>query len=222
VAPEEQFLPNPVGKNGDEMVFYVNGIATDLAKQMEDMENIAAHGRQVVGVHNATAGLVRDLAQCVGDKLGTGDNPAVSTVKSLIKTSLATGTKVTLVGHSQGALVCSRALWELQDEAATCGPEEAWSDSISDVKLETAGGAAYTYPAGPSYHHIVNKYDIVPIIAGLGTCLPGIDPGTEQPLEVVSRVQAPYVKESDSVYEMAMGLLDRTVHGTEVYYNRDS
>jgi hypothetical protein len=223
LPPEERTLPLPVGRLGDELVFYVNGINTDLEKQMDDMERIAAHGKQVIGIHNATAGQIWDLAECVTDKLNVGKNPAVTTVKNMLKICHDTGTRLTLVGHSQGALVCSRALWELKNEALEQGLTEDWfATQYADVHVETAGGAAYTYPKGPSYHHKVNQYDLVPMLAGVGSGLPGTDTGTDEPVETFQRIQAPYRKETDSNYDIMMNFVDRTVHGTEVYYRKVS
>ena len=198
-VPPKEACPEPVGEEGD-LVYYVNGVDTDISKQMEDMRRIAKHGRcRVLGIHNATAGLVRDLGECLGDKLGMGENLAVASVKELLRHSLESGLQVSLVGHSQGALICSRAL------------RETGSELLSNVHLETAGGASYTYPEGPRYTHRVNRYDPVPLLFGI-SALP------VEGREDFVRFEPPCRKESESLSDFLMKLMDRTVHGTEIYY----
>lgn len=159
-----------VGDPERPLAFFVNGISTDLGRMRSDMEKLNSLGCRVIGVHNATAGILRDLGQCLADKANLGRNGAVDSVKSLLRTSMATGQSLTLIGHSQGALVCSRALWETQREltAEGCSSQDV-ADRLSKVVLHTAGGAAYRFPEGPEYHHRVNLLDPVALFSGLAS-----------------------------------------------------
>jgi hypothetical protein len=164
VTPKDN--PNP-----SETILYVNGIGDNKDKQFGSLQQIAdTTGAKVVGVHNATEGMVSDLAQCVTDKLDKGKNPAVDTMADTVYAELKAGRGVHLMAHSQGALVTSRALNDvanrlrLEDGMSKGDVEKA----MSKVKVETFGGAAAHFPDGPQYVHYVNKNDIVPSWFGQG------------------------------------------------------
>jgi hypothetical protein len=158
--------PNP-----SETLVYVNGIQNDKDTQFGSMQQIADRtGAKVVGIHNATEGIVADLAQCVTDKLDKGKNPAVDTLADTVYNELKAGRDVHLVAHSQGALVTSRAL---NDVAKRLRIEDGLSAAdvekkMSGLKVETFGGAAAHFPDGPQYVHYVNNRDIVPTWFGQG------------------------------------------------------
>lgn len=158
--------PNPT-----ETFVYVNGISNTKDQQFNSMQAIADKtGAKVVGVHNATEGMVTDLAQCVKDKLDKGKNPAVDTLADTVYSELKAGHDVHLFAHSQGALVTSRALNDvanrlrIEDGMSKADVEKA----MSKLKVETFGGAAAHFPDGPQYVHYVNNKDIVPTWFGQG------------------------------------------------------
>lgn len=209
----------PIGDPQDKLAFFVNGINTSLSKQIEDMKNIAGRGFRVLGVHNATAGMVRDIAQTVGDKLGLGKNPAVDTVKNLLHQALESGLSVSLIGHSQGATICCRALWEVRDSLLEGGlSEEQVTSKLSQVELETAGGVSTRFPDGPAYKHSMNSYDPVPRTLGLNSFLPFKKPGENAEIENLAVFRKPYTLPEDHWYDLIPNAIDRSVHGTEVYY----
>ncbi|HZI03195.1 MAG TPA: hypothetical protein VEZ71_04200 [Archangium sp.] len=158
--------PNPT-----ETFIYVNGIQNTKDQQFNSMQAIADRtGAKVVGIHNATEGMVADLAQCVKDKLDKGHNPAVDSMADTVYSELKAGRSVHLFAHSQGALVTSRAL---NDVANRLRIEDGMSRAdverlLSNVKVETFGGAAANFPDGPQYVHYVNNKDIVPTWFGQG------------------------------------------------------
>jgi hypothetical protein len=152
-------------------LLYVNGINNDKDKQFASMQQLADRsGAKVIGVHNATEGMVSDLSQCVTDKLDKGKNPAVDTMADTVYSELKAGRGVHLVAHSQGALVTSRALNDvsnrlrIEDGMSSAQVEKA----MSNIKVETFGGAAAHFPDGPQYVHYVNKNDMVPTWFGQG------------------------------------------------------
>src|SRR5262249_39159860 len=101
VAP---VLPNN-GRAPRETLILVNGIMTGVALQHRDMQFLANTGARVIGVHNATAGMLYDVAQVLGDKTYLSTNRAIDTVADLLTSALRTGRALHLVGHSQGALI---------------------------------------------------------------------------------------------------------------------
>jgi hypothetical protein len=158
--------PNP-----SETILYVNGIMTPLDGQLHEMQAIAdTSGAKVVGIHNSTQGLVTDLAQCVGDKLDKGSNPAVDTLADTLYSELKAGRNVHLMGYSQGGLITARALFDVQQRLRL---EDGLSQSqveqvMSRLNVETFGAASTRYPDGPNYVHYVNNADPVPTLTGLG------------------------------------------------------
>ena len=158
--------PNP-----SETILYVNGIMTPKEGQLSEMQSIAeTSGAKVIGIHNSTQGLVADLAQCVGDKLDKGTNPAVDTLADTLYSELKAGRSVHLMGYSQGGLITARALYDverrlrIEDGMSKADVEKA----MSKLKVETFGAASTRYPDGPQYVHYVNNADAVPTLTGLG------------------------------------------------------
>jgi hypothetical protein len=158
--------PNP-----SKTIIYVNGIMTNKAGQESDLQAIANRtGAKAIGIHNSTEGFVTDLAQCVGDKLDKGRNPAVDTLADAVYTELKAGRSVDLMGYSQGGLITSRALKDvynrlrIEDGMSKAQVEQ----TMSKLNVETFGAAAATYPDGPKYVHYINNADAVPTITGLG------------------------------------------------------
>ena len=209
-----------IGNPDDKVAFFVNGINCDLARQVSDMSRVKAEGHRLVGIHNATAGVIRDLGQCVADKFNLGENGAVTTVKSLLLSSLASGQQLTFFAHSQGALICSRAVEEVTDELR----QKGWDDAriltnLENVEVHTAGGASYTYADGPKYFHKVNLLDPVAMLAGIGSGVPGVHAGEGAETEQINRFVTPSeAPPSPPDTQVKISLLDKTVHGVSVYY----
>lgn len=150
---------------------YVNGINTDVATQSTSLQAIADKtGFQVIGIHNSTNGMIRDLAQCLGDKADLGSNAAVDQLADQIYAAIQRGEPIHVMAHSQGGLITSRALQHVQrrlrieDGMSRAEAERA----MRNINVETFGAAAQTYPNGPNYVHYVNRFDLVPTKFGLG------------------------------------------------------
>ena len=161
-------LKNP---NPSETILYVNGIMTPAEGQLHEMTAIAERsGAKVVGIHNATQGLVTDLVQCVTDKLDKGTNPAVDTLADTVYSELKAGKDVHLMGYSQGGLITARALFDVQQRLRIeDGMSAADTEKLmGKLKVETFGAASTKYPDGPQYVHYVNNADTVPTLTGLG------------------------------------------------------
>ena len=158
------------GITNDRTVVQVNGINTDVASQAASLQAIADQtGSRVIGVHNSTAGTIRDLAQSLGDKLDIGNNPAVTTLADTIMSELKAGREVDLMAHSQGAIITSRALTDVRNQLQLEDglTRQQAENLLSNVDVETFGGASRRYPDGPNYVHYVNRNDAVPQLFGL-------------------------------------------------------
>ncbi|QSQ13158.1 hypothetical protein [Myxococcus landrumensis] len=161
----------PGNANPSKTILYVNGILTTASAQMDEMKAIAqTSGARVVGIHNSTQGIVSDLAECVGDKLDKGKNPAVDTLADTVYTELKAGREVHLMGYSQGGLITARALNDVQRRLRI---EDGMSSAqveklMGKLSVETFGAASTRYPDGPQYVHYINNRDAVPVVAGLG------------------------------------------------------
>lgn len=159
------------GVRNNEILIFTNGISNTKDDQAKTMQDIAdTTGSQVLGIHNSTDGFVGDVTQSLGDKLDLGRNPAVDTLSDAVYDALEAGQPIHLVGHSQGALITSRALYAVRqrlmiEDGLTAEQAE---QKMSSIKVETFGGAAGSYPDGPQYVHYVNRLDPVPDAFGLG------------------------------------------------------
>lgn len=159
------------GRKSNEVIIFVNGINTDFAGHNKNLQNIANHtGQPVIGVYNATEGMLKDLMQSAGDKYDIGNNPAVKTMADNIYNELKAGRTIHLMAHSQGGLITSRALQDVQNRLRLeDGMSKADAQKLmGNVKVETFGSAASKYPDGPKYVHYVNNKDLVPGLFGLG------------------------------------------------------
>lgn len=165
--------PNNGAPFTGERIYYVNGIQNTAAFQSQSIQNIAnATGAEVVGIHNSTESMVLDLQQCVLDKLPSFEksNAATRALASQIVTDLQAGRPVHLMAHSQGGLVTSGALTIAKEYLETVKPgNAAQADALlKNIKVETFGSAAASWPYGPQYTHYINENDTVPMLTGLG------------------------------------------------------
>ena len=158
--------PNP-----SKTIIYVNGILTNKAGQSSDLQAIAdKSGAKAIGIHNSTEGVVKDLLQCVKDKLDKGTNPAVDTLADTVYSELKAGKDVHLMGYSQGGLITARALFDVEqrlriEDGMSKGDTEKM---MGRINVETFGAASTKYPDGPKYVHYINNRDVVPTVTGLG------------------------------------------------------
>jgi hypothetical protein len=162
------------GVRNNETLIYVNGIRTNVAGQANSLQAIADNtGSRVIGIHNSTEGFGADVLQSLGDKLDIGDNPAVDTLADTVYDELRAGRDVHLMAHSQGALVTSRALQDVKNRLMLeDGMSRADAEALmSNIKVETFGGASRRYTDGPQYVHYVNRNDGVPQAFGLRSWL---------------------------------------------------
>jgi hypothetical protein len=207
----------------EETVIVVNGIMTDVAIQQLDMQALANTGCAVRGVHNATAGMGRDLLECVLNKLDRGDTPAIDTLARLIARGLDEGKPVRVIGHSQGALITARALQIVADVLRQSGlGDGAVKQQLALVSVETWGGASQSYVDGPRYLHTVNQFDVVPMLSGVGLhgLHPFVSPGQDAVVRRFRRFNAPTQggNPGTDLASRAARFVDQTVHGPRDVY----
>ncbi len=164
------------GVVNDTTLIYTNGIQNDVFDQARSMQALAdISGNRVIGVHNSTTAMSDDLVQSANDKIPGGpENKAVTSLRDVIRAELEAGRDVHLVGHSQGALITAKALEQVKQDLDNLEKDRGSAERaallkqrFNNIKVETYGGAAETYPKGPQYVHYVNTRDPVPHVAGL-------------------------------------------------------
>lgn len=161
--------PGCFNKASLKRVIYVNGIMNSSDDHCDSLKAIAKKRcMAVTGVYNKSDGIAKDLTQCLKDKAGIGKNPANDRLRGLVQDSIDKGQPIEIMAHSQGALITSRALGDVANAAAARGV----SANFSQVTVNTYGGAAWTYPSGPTYSHMVNAFDPVPQLFGKGVAQP--------------------------------------------------
>lgn len=212
----------PAAGGSGQTVYLINGIMTDVQLHSRDMQKLAdVTGNSVIGIHNSTRGLVRDLAQCLGDKLGLemANNRAVDTTEQVVHSALERGEPLELVAHSQGALVASRALNRVRTQLLEQGHTAAEAEGqLARVHLTTVGGASYTFPRGPAYSHVVNTLDAVAMLSGVGIAGPlsGIGSQIQHFHEFHSPHDLP--TGADGIGNLFARVVDRAVHGPQDVY----
>ena len=97
-------------------IVYVNGIGTPRESHAYTVKLISVvTGAVVIGIYNQSGvgqnpGIFSDLVQCLGDKMGIGNNPATNTLAQCVYDSCVSSSYLNIVAHSQGAIITSRAL----------------------------------------------------------------------------------------------------------------
>ncbi len=149
-------------------VYYINGMNTDYAAHLQrrdDLEKI--FNLPVMGIFNATGGIVRDIAQSIDDitfgslglRLST-DNLAVKTLVAEIKNHFRNlDQPLIIVGHSQGTAILSASLNILANEGF---------NHLSDLTIYTFANVAVSYPNGPTYLHCVHIEDFAASLPNFG------------------------------------------------------
>ncbi len=97
-------------------IVYINGIGTPREAHAYTVKLVSVvTGAVVIGIYNQSGdgeqpAIFSDLVQCLGDKMGIGNNPATNTLATCVFDSCVSGKYLNIVAHSQGAIITSRAL----------------------------------------------------------------------------------------------------------------
>lgn len=156
------------GTAGKETVIFVNGVGESKNGMSGEMQMIADKTQEpVVGIYNATEGMLKDYTQTIEDRFDLGKNPAVDSLADVVYSKLKNGEPVRIAGYSQGGLICSRALEDvknrLQLEDGLSGAQV--KQRLGLVTCETFASAASSYPDGPHYVEYVNRLDPVQLFS---------------------------------------------------------
>lgn len=146
----------------------------------------AAH-RDVLPLYNLSKGMFLDTLQASSDRLNILENRTTAALVEKILEAAQEAAPLHLVGHSQGALVISRALFESMRILKSELTPEGFERFFRGLTVETFGGAAALYPSGPSYIHYVNDRDPVSYYLGVGRY--GLSP--QERREIEGAMQAP-------------------------------
>lgn len=219
----EPVRPNN-GKEADETVFLINGIMTDVALHQADMQYLANTGKNVVGIHNSTAGLVADIAQGLDDKFETGFkvNPATAKATALMYEAVTDSEResIHMIGHSHGALILSCVVGEVKEKLLADGlSNEEAEKALEKVKITTFGGAGRNFPDGPKYHHVINQKDLVAMAAGFGFI--GY-PGRGAEIHSIDVMKMPHdlPDAREGIQNWIARVVDRSTHGPQdIYFN---
>lgn len=161
--------PAEAAAAGPNVAIFVNGVRTNLEAHSYGAQELANQRKKpVVGIWNASGenkggfGMVRDFAQCLGDKLGLDGNPATKTLANLIvKHGNASGKNggLDIYGHSQGSIIVSDAMSKARDAGG--------KGVLTGLDITTMGNAIATIPEGAkSYTHAVYDADLVTALSG--------------------------------------------------------
>jgi RHS repeat-associated protein len=137
-------------------VVFVTGILNDATAAQENARVLAHHvNRSVELIHNVTYSFGRDVGQSASNKLGVRDEPTRALVAH-IRNRLATlpkGELLDVVGHSQGTIIVSTALFKLE-------PHER-----SKIAMTAYAPAARTFPKDLAWRRlIINIRDPIPLL----------------------------------------------------------
>jgi hypothetical protein len=176
--PKRGKRPSCGGYDGIPKVMYTNGINTEAETCCETMTKLAtSRCVEVVGVYNATSGLLSDVAECVQNINRAGNTPAVTTQVTFLKEQLSDSsqTQVTLFAHSQGGLITQESLVKLRNDLTAqyiLGPPPESGESaaahaekdLGRITVNSFGTAEEGWPNGPVYNRFTNTKDPVPIV----------------------------------------------------------
>ncbi len=181
--------PSCGGYDGMPKAVYTNGIQTKQRDACTTMKKIAeSRCVEVVGIYNATEGMLGDLTECVENINRAGTAPAVLSQHDYLLQQLADpdGGEIVLYAHSQGGLITQESLVSVDNElvvkyqeAGLSAPEAKTTTAkqMSRVKVYSFGTAENGWPDGPSYHRYTNTSDPVPrVIAAAQSNKPDLYP----------------------------------------------
>lgn len=140
--------------------FFINGICTDLTVFRLNCTYLSQiFGTQITGMWNPTRGITIDLIECVAGRTFDRNENFTQTYGTLIESSLQSGHKVKLIGHSQGGIIVSNIVRYLAEKRK----------NFSNLEVFTFAAASDGEQPQPGLYqeHFGNEEDFVHRI-GLG------------------------------------------------------
>ncbi|KAH1702525.1 hypothetical protein KXX12_002558 [Aspergillus fumigatus] len=119
--------------------FFINGIATGKHWHQSNLTALAdTFGRQIVGIHNPTKGVILDLVECLIQRDLEYKTADIRQGRAQLRAALAASTtkKAVLIVHSQGGIVAEAVP---QPAAARAAPQRSgWNDTRRQIQGERA------------------------------------------------------------------------------------
>lgn len=130
--------------------FFINGIATGKHWHQSNLTALAdTFGRQIVGIHNPTKGVILDLVECLIQRDLEYKTADIRQGRAQLRAALAASTtkKAVLIVHSQGGIVASSIIDWLYGELS--------QSQIQKLEIYTFGNAARQFRNPPLHelHH---------------------------------------------------------------------
>lgn len=151
----------------DEAWFFINGIMTNESLARVNGRHLArVFGRPMTVIHNATSGLVVDLAECVVGKAYFATTEAAKTALPPIHAALTDPsiTRVVVLAHSQGTIIAANVLERI--------------GQLHDKQVPPPGSSRYGLSALDDEH--IAKLEIY-AFANCATRMPYVDPVRHTP-----------------------------------------
>ena len=145
--------------NSNEEWFFVNGVATNKDLAMRNAICLSEiFQKTITVVHNPTHGLVPDLVECVFERTFDNDCAVTKDLYTEVYVALTKGTKVKVIGHSQGGIIVSRLLRLLKTAESIVAP-----DFFTNLEVYTFASAADEDVKLPGTYqeHFANTDDFV-------------------------------------------------------------
>ncbi|GFF88042.1 psi-producing oxygenase A [Aspergillus udagawae] len=124
--------------------FFINGIATGKHWHQSNLTALAdTFGRQIVGIHNPTKGVILDLVECLIQRDLDYKTADIRQGRAQLRAALAASTtkKVVLIVHSQGGIIASSIIDWLYGELS--------ESQIQKLEIYTFGIAARQFRNPP-------------------------------------------------------------------------
>ncbi|KAL8801988.1 MAG: hypothetical protein Q9182_004117 [Xanthomendoza sp. 2 TL-2023] len=176
-SSEPTSSPRTADQHPHERWVFINGICTGSSGLQANIDRLSLlFGRQVVGIHNQSFGMLSDLLECLLQRCLSYYTMDVRVACEILKEYLVDEEvkKVVLVAHSQGGIIASMAVDALVAELPgnIMGKLEIYtfgsaashfhnppSASTTDTKSPTSGLQSNIIPC---IEHYANEYDMVP------------------------------------------------------------
>ena len=150
--PPQMFTYGNKGLSSERWIF-VNGIATDREIAVLNAKCLYEVFKQPINVvYNPTYGVIADLAECVFERTFNQTCLASIRLTTEVLSGLQEGLKVKVIAHSQGGIIASRMLDQLNHTKNV---------SVRNLEVYTFGSAADEDVPGVFQEHFLNEGDFV-------------------------------------------------------------
>ncbi|KAL2846047.1 hypothetical protein BJX68DRAFT_277217 [Aspergillus pseudodeflectus] len=136
----------PPVNDESELWFFINGIATGDHWHQSNLDALAENfGREIVGIHNPTKGLILDLVECLIQRDLDYKTVAIRQGRAHLRGALAAPAtkKVVLIAHSQGGIIAASIIDWLFGELSYA--------QMQKLEVYTFGNAARQFRNPPMF-----------------------------------------------------------------------